>query len=187
MEIEFKSKFNELLLFRELNNADAVKLGSFFELLSEETKSKFGPHPLTKENADLLCHHIGSDNISRFIISNALEIIGYFILDFNPFKNEASRYQKFGIELDSNFDPVFAPCIADRYQNQGVGSQAMIFILNYARSRKLRSIVLMGGTQESNMVARSFYKKFGFKEYSKFFTEHNGLENIDMMLNLDSI
>ena len=45
----------------------------------------------------------------------------------------------------------------------------------------------MGGTQEPNLVARSFYKKFGFKEYSKFFTEHNGLENIDMMLILDSI
>jgi len=42
----------------------------------------------------------------------------------------------------------------------------------------------MGGTQEPNKVAQSFYKKFGFKEYGRFYTDHNGLNNIDMKLML---
>ena len=182
MKIELKSKSNDLFLFRKLESTDSVPLGCFFELLSKETCSKFGPHPLTKEQAALLCSRIGRDNASRFIVLNTTKIIGYFLLDFNPFERETARYHKLGIALDSEIDPVFAPCIADNYQNQGIASQAMHFILNDARSKKLRSIVLMGGTQELNRLARSFYKKFGFKEYSRFYTEHNGLNNIDMMI-----
>ena len=186
MNIEFMSKSNELFVFRELENTDWHQLGSFFESLSEETRSKFGPHPLTKEHASILCNNTGHDNVSRFIVLSASEIVGYFILDFNPFEHEAARYRKLGVELDSKVDPVFAPCIADNFQNQGIASHAMKFILNYARDKNLRSIVLMGGTQEPNVIARHFYKKHGFKEYGEFYTEHNGLNNIDMMHSLES-
>lgn len=184
MRIEFISKSNELLIFRDLAESDAAELGSFFESLSEDTRSKYGPHPLTKDHALLLCNKIGIDNVNRFIILNTKEIIGYFVLDFNPFEHEAARYREYGIELDEKTDPVFAPCISDGYQNQGIASEAMKLLLNFARGENLRSIVLMGGTQEPNKVAQSFYKKFGFKEYGRFYTDHNGLNNIDMMLML---
>ncbi len=184
MKTEFRSKSNKLLIFRELTQSDGEALGSFFESLSDETRSKYGPHPLTKEHALLLCIKIGIDNVKRLIILNTKEIIGYFVLDFNPFEHEAARYKEYGIELDERIDPVFAPCISDNYQNQGIASEAMKLLLNYARSKNLRSIVLMGGTQEPNKVAQSFYKKFGFKEYGRFYTDHNGLNNIDMKLML---
>lgn len=186
MHREFKSKSNELLVFRELNMGDEIMLGCFFESLSEDTRSKYGPHPLTKEHASVLCGTIGNDNVTRFIILDASEIIGYFILDFNFFEHEAERYRKYGIELDSKIDPVFAPCIADSCQNQGIASGAMNILLDYAKAKNLRSIVLMGGTQEPNTLARCFYKKFGFKEYTIFYTGYNNKNNIDMMLSLHS-
>lgn len=184
MNIEFDSKSKEIFVFRALNVADNEKLGCFFESLSTNTRSKFGPHPLTKKHAFILCDSIDTDNVCRYVILHANEIVGYFILDFNTFENEAVRYSKFGIELDSKIDPVFAPCIADKYQNAGIASQAMKIILDIAKSKNLRRIVLMGGTQKSNSLAQSFYKKFGFEEFGEFYTEHNGLNNIDMMLTL---
>ncbi len=111
MKIEFQSKSSEQLVFRELNNKDEGMLSQFFEKLSEETRSRFGPHDLTKEQSTILCKCIGNDNICRFVILTSTEIIGYFILDFNSFENEISRYLGFGIELNSKIDPVFAPCI----------------------------------------------------------------------------
>ena len=184
MRIEFKSKTNELFVFRELCTTDTILLGSFFNLLSESTRSRFGPHPLTSEQAAIICAGIGKDNIKRFVVTGSSEIIGYFILDFNPFENELERYKKYGVNIDSRVDPVFAPCIADNYQNQGIATKAMKFILEYAMEKKLKSIVLMGGTQQANMLAKSFYKKLGFEEYGEFYTAHNDLNNIDMKLNL---
>lgn len=184
MEINFKSKSDEPFLFRNLGSSDAEKLGSFFESLSEATRSKYGPHLLTKEHASFLCKTLGNDNVTRFIILNRSEIVGYFILDFNYYEHESARYCTHGIELNSKLDPVFAPCIADAYQNKGIASGAMKILINYAKSINLRSIVLMGGTQEPNLLAQGFYKNFGFKEYSRFYTDYNHLNNIDMMLTL---
>jgi GNAT superfamily N-acetyltransferase len=184
MRIEFKSKSNNLLVFGELHNTDELQLGNFFCSLSENTRSKFEPHPLTREQAAIICASIEKDNTKRFVVTKFTEIIGYFILNFNSFENESARYKKYGINIDSRVDPVFAPCIADNYQNQGIASKVMRFILEYAHEKKLKSIVLMGGTQKSNALARGFYKKFGFEEYGEFYTAYNSLNNIDMKLNL---
>lgn len=184
MNKKFKSNSGEILMFRELLENDKSELGIFFENLSEETRSRFGPHPLTKEQADLLCENIDKDNIKRFVISDELQIVGYFIINFNLFEHERNRYAEFNITLDPQKDPVFAPCIADKYQNQGVASATMQFIIDYAKANCLRSLVLMGGTQETNAIARRFYTKFNFKEYAQFFTAHNNSNNIDMKLDL---
>jgi len=181
------SKNADEFIFRELKVSDGKNLGSFFLNLSVNTKSKFGPHPLTMECANELCHVIGATNIQRFIAVKGEEIAGYFILDFNKYNNEIARYQRNAIILDSGLDPIFAPCIADKYQNNGIASSAMSLIIKIAQQANLRRIVLMGGTQEPNILARSFYSKFGFKEYGTFYTDYNQLNNIDMMLELSSI
>jgi len=182
MTNEIKTKKNEVYLFRELNADDGFQLGVFFESLSSATRSKFGPHPLTGEQAGFLCLKIGMDNTVKFVVLDKEKIIGYFILDFNPFEHEAERYSRYDIILEPARDPVFAPCIADAFQNSGIAGKAMEQILIYAKERKLRSLVLMGGTQEPNELARAFYKKYGFIEYANFYTDYNGLNNIDMML-----
>ena len=184
MNIIISTKNNEQYTFRKLLEDDANALGHFFCQLSDDTRSKYGPHPLTSEHALELCKQLSQDNVVRFIVCNEQKIIGYFILDFNVYLNEVERYAKQNIEINSKVDPVLAPCIADDFQNSGIASQAMVQVINYAQDNNLRSIVLMGGTQEPNTLARSFYKKFNFEEYERFYTEHNQRMNIDMMLTL---
>jgi len=173
------SKNKESFVFRELNENDAKRLGNFFSMLTSDTRAKFGPHPLTPEYAEKLCSSIDTTKTIRFIVENSFEVVGYFIIDFTPFENEVNRYLSYGTNIDSKIDPVFAPCIADKYQNCGIASQVMTMIIDYAASKNIRSLVLMGGTQESNLLARAFYNKFGFVEYGTFFTEFN---NVDMRL-----
>ena len=183
--MEIKAKNSEVLEFRPLLANDAEYLGKFFEDLSQVTRSKFGPHPLSHAYAcETLCRQIGQDNVSRFVIASADKIVGYFIVDFNPYPDEQRRYCSYGTQIQSDLDPVFAPCIADAYQSQGIASQAMILLLNVLKGRSIRSLVLMGGTQSPNIPARDFYKKFGFVECGQFYTEHNGLDNFDMRVML---
>ena len=181
--MEITTKNNEVFEFRPLANNDGQLLGDFFDGLLEQTRSKFGPHPLTNQYAlHELCPNIGTDNVSRFVISSPDKIVGYFIVDFNHYPNEKLRYDSYQINLEFSQDPVFAPCIADQYQSLGVASQAMKALIKVLTEEGIRSLVLMGGTQEPNGPARNFYKKFGFEEQGEFYTDYNGLNNIDMRL-----
>ncbi len=81
------------------------------------------------------------------------------------------RYASYGIDLDFSVDPVFAPCIHDDYQNQGLASLAMAALLPILAQANINSLVLMGGTQAPNLVARNFYKKFNFQALGEFYTE----------------
>jgi GNAT superfamily N-acetyltransferase len=186
MNIEIHSKAGEKFVFRKLDHDDSVGLGLFFENLDDETKSRFGPHPLTREYASLLCHESDKETTLRFIVKHDSEVIGYFILDFNEYRNEIRRYGEQCIEINSEIDPVFAPCIAKTYQNSGISTQCMKQIVKVGKSRRLRRIVLMGGTQVANLLAISFYKKCGFREHGTFYTDYNKQYNIDMSLELES-
>lgn len=181
--MQITAKNNEVFTFRPLATHDGQLLGEFFEGLSQDTRSKFGPHPLSREHAlNVLCPEVGADNVSRFVVSSSEKVVGYFIVDFNHYPNEKARYEGYQVNLDFSVDPVFAPCIADGYQSLGVASQAMGLLVENLAESSVRSLVLMGGTQAPNHLARSFYQKFGFEEYGEFYTDYNGLNNIDMRL-----
>lgn len=186
MNNTFKVKNRKLgnLVLREINNSDSEQLGKFFDRLLESTRKLYGPHPLNSEEANTICNNYPESDKTRFILAYSNQIIGYFLFDFAQYPHEFDRYSKLGISLDFDVDPVFAPCIADNYQGMGLASDVMPHLLTWAKSKKLRSIVLMGGTQEPNERARKFYNKFGFKEYSRFFTQINNVNNIDMRLTL---
>jgi len=183
--MEITASNRDVFEFRSLTEADGPLLGAFFEGLSKDTRSKYGPHPLTLAHAcNELCPKVGTDNVSRYIIGSPDKVVGYFIVDFNPYPHEKSRYEAYGVELDFAHDPVFAPCIADQYQSLGVASQAFSALIKTLIQQGVKSLVLMGGTQEPNHLARRFYKKFGFQELGEFYTDYNGLNNIDMRLML---
>ena len=183
MDIPMQTRNNQDFVFRALNKNDAEMLGAFFESLSQQTRAKFGPHPLTADYASsYLCEKLGMDKVSRFVIASPKDLVGYFIVDFNHYPHEKTRYLSYGIDLDFSVDPVFAPCIHDQYQSQGLASLAMQALLQILGKTAIRSLVLMGGTQLPNAVARNFYKKFDFQELGEFYTKHNGLNNVDMRL-----
>jgi len=167
-----------------LSGNDAQSLGMFFDTLSDSTRALYGPHPLHAEYANTICDSIPEHTKTRFVVKFEDQIVGYFLFDFDHYPHEYERYQKHGIHLNFSLDPVFAPCIADDFQGKGISSMMMPHLIKWGKSEKLRSFVLMGGTQEPNQQAQAFYRKFGFKEYEHFFTSNNGVNNIDMRLDL---
>lgn len=189
---EFEKKFviNGInYIFRGLRENDCDKLGEYFEELSQETRRRFGPHPLDKVFASELCDRVSFDYYTaRFVIEDIEKnrIEGYFILDFNLSPHEYSRYAEFGstseeqgIKLRPFKDVLFAPSIADSLQNKGLASEVMPFVIEFAKSKKAASLVLLGGTQETNTRAIRFYEKFGFRKTGGYLTE---IYNHDMIL-----
>ena len=165
-------------LLRKLAEDDSLALTGFFRGLSLLTRSRFGPHPLSAEFAQQLCDNLSTDSATRFVVDLDGKIIGYFILESQMSEHEAARYLQRDITLQSEADLLFAPCIADNYQNNGLASKVMQALINYYKERAT-SFVLMGGTQETNHRARNFYKKFGFQEFGGYQTD---VYNIDMRL-----
>lgn len=170
-------------IFRKLEKADAGLLTTYFLNLSKETQSRFGPHPLTAEHAEKLCD-LEQDSADRFILltDSQDEIIGYFIVEYGDAPDESKRYQAQGIDLEPNLDPIFAPSMADACQNKGLASRVMPLIIDAAKEKGVRSLVLMGGTQETNHRAIAFYEKFGFERHGGFQTD---MYNHDMRLVFD--
>lgn len=179
MDDELVCKDGSRIHFRLLESSDSSQLGLFFDSLSIETKSKYAPHPLRQQCAKVICNNLDHLQISRFVVTKENAIIGYFILDFTELTHEIERYATFEINLRAGIDPFFAPCISDSYQNLGISSLAMPKIIDYVKLRCCESLVLLGGTQETNTLGISFYKKWGFTPCGSYFSDIN---NIDMRL-----
>jgi ribosomal protein S18 acetylase RimI-like enzyme len=164
---------------RKLQNSDALALGNYFENLSPETKSRFGPHPLNHKSAYDICHG-EKDTAHRFIVlTSSGTIVAYLILEFGMIDHEKQRYMNYGIQLEEGKDLFFAPSVLDAYQNKGLASAVLTELTAYARNAGAMSLVLLGGTQESNLLALGFYTKFGFQPLGGYQTE---MFNIDMRL-----
>lgn len=169
-------------VFRALQAHDAERLGRFFDALSQETRRRYAPHPLTAEFARELCRNADDATVRLLLLTrDEGEVIGYFILKPSPSAVIRQRYSQYGIRLEDGLDMEFAPCVADAHQSRGLASLAMPLIAAEARRVGARSLVLMGGTQASNHRAIHFYEKVGFRRLGAFTTT---IENYDMRLPL---
>ena len=95
-------KNNERVRIRFLQPEDAESLGAYFEELSEETRKRFGPHPLTSEYAQSLCHQVYREREKktyRFVgqRETSRKIVAYMIINFHLTVHEVERYQQQGI------------------------------------------------------------------------------------------
>ena len=182
--MKLKSKNGQEFIVREISELDSEPLGHYFESLSAETRKKYGPHPFTKDIAAELCTR-KNDSATRYVLTPAdnKRIVGYFILEFLMSEGLLNRYREQGIDLSKGKHPMFAPSIADDYQNTGLASLAMPAIIKAAKELGAKSLVLMGGTQATNKRAITFYEKFGFKHVCDFETK---VLNYDMQMLLDT-
>lgn len=173
--------------FRPLAPTDGPALGRYFLGLSDETRRRFGPHPLDQATADRLCAAIDPRDTLRMVAclpaGAGEEIVAYIILRLGVTDSERSRYAGYGIALDPAGDCTVAPSVADALQGQGLGSLLMPLLLAVARQIGRRRAVLLGGTQATNQRAVHFYRKHGFREAGAF--EHPpGAWNYDMVAEL---
>jgi len=170
---------------RKLLPGDGAKLGDLFLSLSSATLARFGPHPMTRQHSAFLCSRSVSDgSTERFVLeAHDAQLVGYFIFENSPCDNEKARYRGYGIDIGHGLHLRFAPLIADQFQGLGLAPLVMPHLIQRARSRAALSIVLMGGTQKTNVHAVHFYRNMGFVPAGQFSTE---IENYDMYLPLNN-
>jgi GNAT superfamily N-acetyltransferase len=175
----------ETVTWRLLRSGDGPLLGRYFQGLGEETRSRYGPHPLDADEARQLCEEIDLRRVWRFVAvadGEPPEIIAYFIVKLGVSAPEIGRYALHLYRLRNRTDVTLAPSVADAYQGQGVGSALMPHLLDVLRRLGKRRVVLMGGVQADNERALAFYRRFGFRQVGSFKTRHHN--NYDMILEL---
>ena len=175
----------ESVELRALRPDDASLLGRFFLGLSPDTRGRFAPHPFTVEQAEKLCAEINCEDTIRMIATTEKdgrpEMIAYFILIPRFSEEYRQRYENRGTPLNLETDSGIAPCVADAYQDRGVGSILMPRVMDVARRLRRKRMVLIGGVLAANERAFHFYKKLGFRHIGTFWTD---VENYDMILEL---
>jgi len=173
----------ERVFFRPLVNSDARAFGKFLESLQENTRARFGPHPLITVEAKNICDSLNYSEMIRMILINMnQEIIGYMILSFLLRESQVLRYQDYKIPVTQRRDACIAPVVADRYQNKGVGSILLKETIRIAKSFGAKHLILWQGVQTTNSRAIHYYEKFGFKKNAEF--DRYGTHNVDMALDL---
>ncbi len=179
----FILKNRERITIRPLVKNDASAFGIFLDNLSEETRSRFGPHPISSDEAKIICNNLDYARMLRLVTLNIKkEIIGYMILSFQLRDSQLLRYEGYKISLVKDRDICIAPVVADGYQNSGVGSEMLRETIAIAKQLRVKQIILWQGTQLTNTRAIHFYEKFGFQKSGEF--EKYGNTNVDMTLTL---
>ncbi len=173
---------------RPLQVTDAEALGRLFVSLTPATTRFYGPHPFDRATAQRLCAELEQDAETLRCVAllpaagAQAEIIGYMILTRHIHPDDQARHHH---ALDLAHCAALAPCIADAYQNQGIGVQMARHVLRWGREMGLRQVILMGGVQARNARARHVYAILGFREVGAFWTHGAvGLLNYSMVLNL---
>jgi diamine N-acetyltransferase len=175
---------NSSVDIRLMKQQDEELLFTYFENLSEETKSRFGPHPFDRETVHLLCRFLSPD-ILRYIALDATsnKIIAYMLIRKGLLEADKKRLQENNIFIDEATACSFAPSVADDWQGSGLGSKMFSSIENDLKEKTTyKTIVLWGGVQASNQNAVQFYTRNGFIHKGNFL--HNNLDNFDMLKEL---
>jgi diamine N-acetyltransferase len=174
----------ETLTLRPMRPNDASRFGAFLAGLSEETRSYWRPHPFDQETADAVCATL-DPTVLRLVATVARgegeQIVAYATLKIGVREADGKRYRDLGIPLDPTTDVALAPCVADEYQNQGLGGEVIRHVLGVAKALGRKRMILWGGVQARNTRAIHFYEKWGFRKAGEFLTDQN---NHDMILEL---
>lgn len=175
----------EEMTVRLLRPDDSPRLGAYFAGLSERTRSLYGPHPFTQEEADAICATLDPADMLR-VVGELPDgrLISYMLLQIGVRHIDAEKYRAQGIELPEGGCAAFAPSVLDGLQETGVGTAMAGVLFRMARSRGIRTVNLWGGVQERNTRARRFYEKLGFQKIGEFMA--GDLNNYDMVCPLNT-
>jgi ribosomal protein S18 acetylase RimI-like enzyme len=166
-------------LLRTLQPQDAERFATFLEGLSDNTRARYSPHPLTAAEAHNICCNLKGEVSARAIatVPPTEAIVGYVLAEIPVPPEEVLRYQEYAIDLPPGTHRI-APVVADSEQGRGLGSALMGWVLEKLRRSGAPMVVLFGGVQADNSVALRLYNRFGFVRGGSFF--NHGVESYDM-------
>jgi len=179
-----RSKNYEELTLRPLRFNDSQSLSNFLGGLSVETRRFYTLNGYDIHTAKEFCNSIGKYDKLRFIVeSKDQKIIGLFEFSFDLTEDDKKRFSKYGYTLNQGSDCRFGPCLLDNYQNQGLGTVILPFIIKIAKDFGQKRIILWGGVLANNTRAIRYYQKNNFKVVGDFINSNN-IACLDMILDI---
>jgi diamine N-acetyltransferase len=174
---------SKTIVFRPLQYTDIPALEIFLENLSETTR-RFATYPSYDiQCAQQFCNEIDRYEIFRMIATVSNEkIIAIFEFNLHLDEFDINRYRRYGIELTDDTDIQFAPCIADEYQNQNLGSKLLYFMIDLAKRLGKERMILWAGVLIDNQQAIRFYRKNSFQIFEEKYLAQDGYECYDAIL-----
>jgi len=173
-------KNKKIVLVRELEPADKESLFNYLQMLSPESRSRFGPHPLDWATIQAIFDQ-PHESIKRYIAIRDTEnaVIAYMLIQQGMIEADLQRYSQRNQFFDLDKTVTFAPSVADDWQSTGLGAAMSAWIEKELRDREINKIILWGGVQGSNLKAVNFYKKSGYQFLASF--RHDEKDNYDMI------
>ncbi len=158
----------ETIVFRPLAPDDDGALADFLQSLSPQTRrfSTYASYDLAA--AQEMCEAINRYDKLRMVATHGQRIVALFEFSFGLVDDDIKRYQGYDIALDERVDCRFGPCLADNYQDRGLGSQLLPAMLDIARRFGKQRMILWGGVLADNARAIRYYEKNGFRLLGKF-------------------
>lgn len=164
--------------FRRLSIDDIEPLRDYLHNLSQETKSRFGPHEFDRATLDNLFIHNNEHLAYIGVLRNTGRVMAYVLVKKGFLEHDGPRLRSYGLTLSHETDCTYAPSVADDWQGKGVGTIIFEKILPELRLLGYKRIILWGGVQSDNSKAVAYYNKLGFISLGQF--EFHGL-NTDMI------
>jgi GNAT superfamily N-acetyltransferase len=176
-------KNNKTVLVRQLEPGDKQSLYNYLQLLSAESRSRFGPHPFDWPAIQAIFDQT-DESIKRYIAISepANAMVAYMLIKQGMIEADQLRYAERNQCFDKHKTVTFAPSVADAWQNTGLGTAMAACIEKELRERSINKIILWGGVQASNLKAVNFYKKAGYKFIASFWYDEK--DNYDMTKDL---
>jgi len=173
--------WGESVVFRPLVPKDVAGLADFLSDLSPRTREFFTSSGHDLAAAQELCDAIARYDKLRLVAVVGGRIVALMEFSFAIVERDRDRYHGYGIRLAEGTDCRFGPCIADDYQNRGLGTVLLPLVKDVARRFGIRRIILWGGVFAHNLQAVRYYRKNGFQTMGAF-KDDQGKEVLDMML-----
>jgi ribosomal protein S18 acetylase RimI-like enzyme len=173
-------KNNKTVLVRCLEPGDKQSLYNYLQLLSPESRSRFGPHPFDWSTICAIFDH-RDESITRYIAVSESEnaVVAYMLIKQGMIEADQQRYSERNQFFEHDKTVTFAPSVADAWQSSGLGSAMTAYIEKELRNRGINKIILWGGVQASNLKAVNLYKKAGYEFIASFWYDEK--DNYDMI------
>ncbi|MFA4044458.1 MAG: hypothetical protein HZRFUVUK_001245 [Candidatus Fervidibacterota bacterium] len=145
--IQVSLRNGKVVTVRKMRRTDGEGIYKFICGLSTHSRMMFHPHPFSRQTAEHTAAEADSPSRFSIVATYGDEIVAYACW--------AHRMFRF------NF-PVVSIAVADAFQNQGLGRQLMLILIEAAKMRKKRGLEL--DVYKENARAIHLYESLGFRK-----------------------
>lgn len=177
-------KNGQMVLIRPLVACDKEKVIKFLSKLSATTRHFYVLDNYGEKTASKLCESVTRPEKFHFVVElDSSEIIALVKFSLELPEADRLRYLQYGIKLVPGTVSRCGTCIADQYQNVGLGAITLQEIIDVSRHLGQKAVMLSGGIFVDNERAIHMTQKFGFKIVGTF-TDSLGQNHVDMLREL---